>query len=224
MPMIPLPPVCQATYGCGVMTYAPGDLRSRGPTLQGTCLWLPRECLKNLKPEHLTDAKAAFNGTHVNVTAEVRPYLGALLGTQDYCDKFVADKVIEWKAGREVLSLIAETQPHAAYAAVTHGLAGKWIYLTQTSPNIATLLLPLEDVLRGNFLPAPAPPNTVEHDFLALLARLGGIGLCHPSMRAPDEFAASVVVTSPLKYLIQVAAKSDVHNRRRAQQQDLLTS
>ena len=67
------------------------------------------------KPEHLTDAKATFNGTHINVTAECRPYLGAPLSTQDYCDKFVADKVIEWKAELEVLSLIAETQPHAAY-------------------------------------------------------------------------------------------------------------
>ena len=75
------------------------------------------------KSEHLSDAKAAFNGTHVNVTAEGRPYLGAPLGTQDYCDKFVADKVIEWKAELEVLSLIAETQPHAAYAAATHSLA-----------------------------------------------------------------------------------------------------
>ena len=107
--------------------------------------------------------------------------------------------MIEWKAELEVLSSIAETQPHAAYAAATHSLAGKWIYLAQTTPNIATLLLPLEDVLRGKFLPAlsgRAPPNTAECDLLALPARLGGISLGDPSKRAL-EFAASVLVTSP---------------------------
>jgi len=106
------------------------------------------------KPEHLADAKATFNETHVNVTAEGRPYLGAPLDTQDYCDKFVANKVIECKAELEALSSIAETQPHAAYAAATLGLAEKWIYLAWTTPNIAAMLLLLDDVIQGKFLPA----------------------------------------------------------------------
>ena len=152
-----------------------------------------------MKPEHLTDAKATFNGIHVNVTAEDRPYLGAPLSTLDYCDIFVADKLIEWKAELEVLSSIAETQLHAAYAEVTHGLAGKWIYLARTTPNIATLLLPLENVIQGKFLQALSsrdPPNTAERDLLALPARLGEIGVGDPSKRAPDEFTASVLVTN----------------------------
>ncbi len=113
--------------------------------------------------------------------------------------------MIEWKAELEILFSIAETQCHAAYAAATHGLAGKWVYLARTTPNIAALLLPLEHVIQIKFLPAlsgRAPPNTVQRDLLALPARLGGICLGDPSKRAHDEFAASVLVTSPLKNLI----------------------
>ncbi len=113
--------------------------------------------------------------------------------------------MIEWKAELEMLFSIAETQCHEAYAAATHGLAGKWVYLARTTPNIAALLLPLEHVIQIKFLPAlsgRAPPHTVQRDLLALPARLGGIGLGDPSKRAHDEFAASVLVTSPLKNLI----------------------
>ncbi len=166
-----------ATGGSGDLR-AWDDLCSKGPAygyhVNASKTWLIT------KPEHLADAKAAFNGTHVNVTAEGRPYLGTPLGTQDYCDKFVADKVIELKAELEMLSSIAETKPHAAYAAATHGLAGKWVYLARTTPNIAALLLPLEHIIQKKVLPAlsgRAPPNTVERDLLALPARLGGIGL-----------------------------------------------
>ncbi len=178
-----------------------GDLRAWWDDLcsKGPAYGYPVNASKTLlitKPEHLADAKAAFNRTHVNVTAEGRPYLGAPLGTKDYCDKFVADKVIEWKAELEMLSSIAETQGHAAYAVATHGLAGKWVYLARTTPNIVALLLPLKHVIQKKFLPAllgRAPPNTVQRDLL------GGIDL---AKRANDEFAASVLVTSPLKNLI----------------------
>jgi len=188
------------------------------------------------KPEHMAEARAAFTGKNVNITAEGRPYLGSPLDTIVYCDQFVAEKVNEWTAELEVLSSIAETQFHAAYAAATHGQAGKWIYLARTTPNIETSLIALEGVIQGKLLPAltgRAPPNAEERDFLALPARLGEIGIGDPSKRAPDEFAASVMVTSPLKDLIkssdgtytfaayeeQVVAKSDIRNQRRAQQQ-----
>jgi len=78
-----------------------------------------------------------------------------------------------------------------------------------------------------------APPNAEERDLLALPGRLGRIGIGDFSQRAPDDFAASVLVTSPLKDLFtgsdgrytfaaneeQIVAKSDNHNQRRAQEQ-----
>ena len=53
-----------------------------------------------------------------------------------------------------VLSTTANTQPHAAFSALTHGLLNEWTYLSQIQPNISDLLLPLDDVLRTDLLPA----------------------------------------------------------------------
>ena len=77
------------------------------------------------KPEYLSRAKSEFDNIKVNVTCEGRPHLGAALGTQEYMDKFVEGKVDNWCAELELLSFIAKTQPHAAYAAYTHGMTSK---------------------------------------------------------------------------------------------------
>ena len=187
------------------------------------------------KPEHMATAEEVFSGTQVNVTTEGRPYLGTPLGTQEYCDQFVQKKVKEWCTELEKLSSIADTQPHAAYAAATRGLAGKWNYISSTTPNISDHLHPLEDVIRMKLIPALTgrpPPNDSERDLLALPARLGGIGMGDPSRRSSEEHAASIQVSNPLKQLIseknesyscdvyaeQINAKAAIHNRRRSQQ------
>ncbi len=47
-----------------------------------------------------------------------------------------------------MLTVVAETQPHAAHAAFTHGLSNKWSYLTRTIQGIGNLLEPLESTIR----------------------------------------------------------------------------
>ena len=187
------------------------------------------------KPKHLASAEAAFLGTNVNITTEGRPHLGAPLGSTDYCAQFVRQKVSNWCTELRTLSSFAVTQPHAAYAAATHGLAGKWNYLARTVPSIGDLLQPLEDNIRTKLIPAltgRSPPNDCERELFALPARLGGLGLVNPSKRAPDEHSASLQVTNPLTRLIaekvqlytydaceeQMNAKTDIHSQRRSQQ------
>ncbi len=189
------------------------------------------------KPEHLASAQAAFAGTQVNITSEGRPYLGVPLGSEEYCSQFVRQKVLDWCTGLGTLSSIAVTQPHAAYAAATHGLAGKWNYLSRTVPDISAFLQPLEDDIRTKLIPALTgrpPPNDCERKLLAQPVRLGGLGLGNPSERSSDEFTASLQVTDALKNLIsdknqcytyeayveQMNAKANIHNRRRLQQSE----
>ena len=60
------------------------------------------------------------------------PYLGATIGTQEYTRKFMDDKVTEWSAEVLLLAKIGESQPHAAYSALRHGLCSRWCYVFHT--------------------------------------------------------------------------------------------
>ena len=98
------------------------------------------------KKDLLPSAMQAFADTDVQVTTDGRLYLGAALGTEEFAQAFVADKVQQWNGELEQLAKIAHTQPHAAYAAFTHGMTGKWSYLSRTMPGIDPHLLPLKEI------------------------------------------------------------------------------
>ena len=142
----------------------------------------------------------------MKITSEGGPHLGAPLGSPEYVSQYVSEKVQQWSKELKLLSAIAITKPHAAFAAYTHGLASKWSYLCRTTPFISPHLKVLEDVLRTEFIPnltGRPPPNDVERKLLALPARLGGLGISDPSLNSDDAFKASLLVTAPLRKLIQ---------------------
>ena len=140
-----------------------------------------------------------------NITVEGRPYLGAAIGTQEYIRKFMDDKVSEWSAEVLLLAKIGESQPHAAYSALTHGLSSRWRYVFRTVPNISVLLQPLEDVIRCTFLPVVlgiSPPNDAIRSLLALPPRWGGLGVFNPVVQCILEYSASMDITEPLSNYI----------------------
>ncbi len=114
------------------------------------------------KEEHLTRAKTIFQDTPVNITSQGRPYLGAALGSKEYCEQYTAKKVNQWLDELLVLTEIATTQPHATYTAYIHGFVHKFTYLSRTMANINHTLQPLEDIIRQKLIPAwtgRAPPQ-----------------------------------------------------------------
>ena len=111
----------------------------------------------------------------------------------------------EWVNIVDCLSSIAHTQPHAAYAAFTHGLRSKWTYLTRTIPNIGDLLSPLEDIIRRKFLTSLTGQNAfndMTRELFALPVQLGGLGITNPMADAPSHHDASMKKTGPLTTLI----------------------
>ncbi len=181
-----------------------------------------------------SNAVAAFEGTNINVTSSGRPYLGAALGTVAYTDQFVSEKVAQWSDEVRLLSAIATTQPHAAYAAFNHGLSSKWSYLSRTLPNLSNHFQHLENVIRSELIPTLTgnpPPNESDRELFALPARLGGLGLRNPARNCDLECSASQLITEPLVQLIvkqqaeypyeclvdQMTAKSTVQQQRRQQ-------
>ena len=176
-----------------------------------------------VKDDHLPRATELFADTGVNITTEGKRHLGAALGPRPFVRRYVEAKVNKRVASIHSLSDIARTQPHAAYAAFTHGLSSKWTYLLRTVPDIADLLQPLEDAIRSKFIPALTGRdcvNDAERDLFALPARLGGLSLNNPVMSCNHEFTSSVDVTAPLATLILLQqpdlTPDTIHDQQRA--------
>ena len=124
--------------------------------------------------------RSAFGDTNVQITSEGRPYLGSALGSPHFVNQFVSEKVQRWSTELKQLSSIAISQPHAAFAAYTHGISSKWSYISRTIPNIGYHLQKLEDIVRCELIPnltGRPPPNDSERLLMALPARLGCLGI-----------------------------------------------
>ena len=96
------------------------------------------------------------------------------------------------------LSKIGETEPHAAYAAFTHGWKHKWTYLSRTIADIGELMGPLENCIRYSFIPAITNGhicNDEERLILTLPPRHGGLGIPNPVTSADQEYNNSLKVT-----------------------------
>ena len=183
------------------------------------------------KTDFHSEATVIFGDTNVDITSVGRPHLGAPLGTKVFAEQFVLDKVTDWSNQVKLLSVIATTQPYAAFAAFIHGISSRWTFLARTVPNIGYLFKQLEDTIRTAFIPTitgQPPPNDTNRGLFGLPPRLGGLGLLNPVLQSDSEFSASLMVTKPLKELIlrqefeypyealadQITAKADVRQLR----------
>ena len=150
-------------------------------------------------------AKAIFMETSVNITTRGKRHLGAAIGSSNFCDEYVRSKVSQWTDELMLLTKFAKSQPHASFAAFTHGLSRKWSHLSRTMANTAELLQPLEEVIHQHFIPALTgrpPVSSFERKLLALPARMGGLGITNPVADAEHEYQSSRKVTTPLVDLI----------------------
>ena len=173
-----------------------------------------------VKEEKVEMAKEVFQGTGISVTEEGKRHLGAAIGTQPFVERYVMQRVSEWVNAIERLSTFAHTQPHAAYAAFTHGLMSKWNYLLRTVPNIGDLLKPLEEVIRRQFLTSLTGQNAfndITRELLAFPTRLGGLGIANPSAESTTHYETSKLITAPLTALI-VEQSHALPNTANAQQ------
>ena len=163
------------------------------------------------KPEVAETAKEVFQGTGISISTEGRSYLGGAIGTASFQNQLIDRKVREWAEEIRTLSEIARTEPHAAFAAFTHGLSSRWNYFLRVMDlktlSALELLLPLENAIRSLFIPAltgHSPPGDLVRELLALPAKLGGIGLINPVEIAIDQHSTSRKISAPLVELVVV--------------------
>ena len=162
--------------------------------------------------------------TDVHITIQGKRHLGAAIGSRTFTEEYVSHKVQTWTKEIKRIGKVATSQPHAAYAAFTHGLSSRWTYLLRTIPDIQDLLIPLENEIHQTLISALTgrpPCSKVEHDLLGLPVRLGGLGLTNPVTLSQYAFNASQRLTAPLAALIiaqetnETANPDLIHNLKR---------
>ncbi len=159
-----------------------------------------------VKDSCVQKAQELFNGTNINITTEGRRLLGAAIGEATFVTSYIDQMVKRITRRVEALAKVAKAYPQAAYTGFTQGLIGEWTFLTRTTGNMASLLQPLEDVVRQQFLPAltgRVQPGDAERDLLALPARLGGLGIANPTTGTSDSYESSRNCTEPMTRLIK---------------------
>lgn len=77
-----------------------------------------------VKPEFEERAKSIFEGSNIHITTGGTRHLGAVIGSKESREEYVANKVETWVEEIQVLANIASTQPHAVYSAIVHGVTG----------------------------------------------------------------------------------------------------
>ena len=139
--------------------------------------------------------------------------LGSALGKDEFVLNFVRRKVESFVCLTQVLSDVAKSQPHAAFAALTHGLMGKWNFLSRTVERAGGLLQPLERVICQRLIPSITgrePPGEQERIMLSLPVRLGGLGIKNPTVSACMEYERSYQTSKPLIEMLKHQCQDDV--------------
>ena len=149
----------------------------------------PRKTWLIVKESQCDVAVEMFKSSSIQITTHGKRHLGAALGHRSFVEEYVGAQVKEWVEQIHRLAKVAVTQPHTAYSAFVHGLAGRWTF---------PLLLPLEEAIHHHLIPALTGRDTcgpAERELLSMPIRLGGLGIIDPSKQASHEFSTSTTVT-----------------------------
>ena len=154
-----------------------------------------------VKEKHYQAATSLFRSTGIQITTRGRPLLGAPLGDPDYHQEYLKFKVSSLVSRIRTLASIVTTEPHAAYAPFTHGLAQKWSYLSRVTPDLFDFMQPLEKEIRTMFLATLTgrPVGDSLRDLLGLPSKLGGIAVDDPSSASKGLFEQSKQVVQPFR-------------------------
>ena len=74
----------------------------------------------------IESVREAFKDTSINVTVQGQKHLGAAIGSREYLEEYVSEKVTNWI--NDIAKLAEFSQPQACSAAYTFGLKHRWTY------------------------------------------------------------------------------------------------
>ena len=155
-----------------------------------------------LKDEHkFEEAQSTFENTNIQVTTSGKRHLGASLGTEQFKDEYMSEKVSNWCKNIEKLTEIAKCQPQAAFSAYIHAEQHKYTYFMRTLTGITETMAPLDDVVTNQFIPTLFGANIspAERDLLALPIKYGGLEMRILRNETNISYSTSKSFTKPLQ-------------------------
>ena len=188
----------------------------------------PRKTILIVKEGSLSKAKELFGNSGMIITTEGQRHLGAVIGSEEYKNKFVTNLVKGWTDEVTNLAKIAMSDPHSAYTCFTFGLLHKWGYFQRTIKDTGSLYQPLEDAIRKKFIPSITGRHCsdVERNLFALPCRLGGLGIPNLTVTAATAYDDSIHITAPLvenivnkDLVLDRKTQTDVKDRKAARVQ-----
>ncbi len=165
----------------------------------------PSKTILILKDASLTEqAREIFANTGIKITVDGERHLGAVIGSPEFREEYVKEKIDNWVKDVEHLSEIAKDEPQFAHSAFTKALCMRWSFLQRTIPDVSNHFVPLEEVIREKLIPAiiGRKVTDIERRIIAQPVRFGGLGILSPVETADWEYKASVSVTRNLVDII----------------------
>ena len=99
-------------------------------------------------------AFTVFKDTAIKITTEGQRHLGAVIGSSKYKREYVQNKIDELINKIKVFSMIAKTEPQAAYSCFVRAFKRKPSNIMRTIPDISDQLNQSDEVITSEFIPA----------------------------------------------------------------------
>ena len=161
----------------------------------------PDKCWLIVKEKEVEKAREIFKPTKVNITTKGRKHLGAVIGSNEYKDNYVSEKIDNFVNQLRSLTEIAKFEPQCAYACLTKGLLSKLTYVMRTIPEIQHHLQRIDNIILTEFLPTlfgGKQISDLERRIMALPVRLGGLGIPILAEITGQEYSNSKFASSDL--------------------------
>ena len=134
--------------------------------------------MANCKKKAKQRAFTVFKDTTIKITTEGQRYLGAVIGSSKYKREYVQNKIDELINEIKVLSMIAKTEPQAAYSCFIAAFKHKPSYIMRTIPDVSDQLNQLDELITSEFIPAITGGihcSDIERKLLSITLKLGGL-------------------------------------------------
>ena len=107
--------------------------------------------------------------TNIQITTQGKRHLDAALGTSQFRDEYIMEKINKWVEDLYVLSEIAKIEPQAAYTCFLSGYKRKLSYYMRTIPGTSKLLRKVDEVVLTEFIPVITGGITITENEKKLL-------------------------------------------------------